>query len=85
MFERLGAVMQSHIDDGMALLDTAQSRFERRDVVVELDMAYVGQTHTVSVALPVQMDASTVSAPAIGHRRPWWFRPARLASVCLRV
>ncbi|WP_420380535.1 hydantoinase/oxoprolinase family protein [Marivita sp.] len=61
----LREVMQKHIDDGMALLDAAQSRFEARDIVVELDMAYVGQTHTVAVPLPIKVEGTTVTAPTI--------------------
>ena len=59
----LGARMQSHVDQGMALLDAAASRFEARDVVVELDMAYVGQTHTVAVPLPVTVAEGQVTPP----------------------
>ncbi|MEM0947138.1 MAG: hydantoinase/oxoprolinase family protein [Pseudomonadota bacterium] len=58
-------VMQSHVDDGMALLDQAASRFEGSDVVVELDMAYVGQTHTVAVPLPVKVNSGAVAPPTI--------------------
>ncbi|MEO0914764.1 MAG: hydantoinase/oxoprolinase family protein, partial [Pseudomonadota bacterium] len=52
--------MQEHVDAGMALLDAAQSRFEAREIVVELDMAYLGQTHTVAVPLPVAVADGTV-------------------------
>jgi N-methylhydantoinase A len=61
----LREVLQRHIDDGMALLDAANSDFERRDIVVELDMAYVGQTHTVSVPLSVTIKAGRIAAPTI--------------------
>ena len=60
----LGRLMQSHHDDGMALLDAAKSSFERRDVEIELDMAYVGQTHTVSVPLPVSVEGGRVTPPS---------------------
>jgi N-methylhydantoinase A len=59
----LGAFMQSHTDTGMALLDAARRRFEAREVRFELDMAYVGQTHTVSVPLTVALDGGRVTAP----------------------
>ncbi len=65
--DALREVMQKHIDDGMALLDAAQSRFEARDIVVELDMAYVGQTHTVAVPLPISVTGNTVTAPTIAE------------------
>ncbi len=55
--------MQGHVDAGMALLDAAQSRFEAREIVVELDMAYVGQTHTVAVPLPVSVTGGRVQTP----------------------
>ncbi|MDJ1016685.1 MAG: hydantoinase/oxoprolinase family protein [Paracoccaceae bacterium] len=58
----LREIMQRHVDDGMALLDAAQSRFEGRDVVVELDMAYVGQTHTVAVPLSIEVADGRVKA-----------------------
>ncbi|TNF63132.1 MAG: hydantoinase/oxoprolinase family protein [Rhodobacteraceae bacterium] len=57
------AVMQAHVDEGLALLDAARSRFETREVIFELDMAYVGQTHTVSVPLPVAVNGGRVDAP----------------------
>ena len=49
----------------MALLDAAQSRFETRDIIVELDMAYVGQTHTVSVPLAVRVEGTSVAQPTV--------------------
>ncbi len=58
--EGLREWMQGHVDVGMALLDAAQSRFEAREIVVELDMAYVGQTHTVAVPLPVMVTDGVV-------------------------
>ncbi len=60
-------VMQRHADDGRALLDAANSRFEARHLIFELDMAYVGQTHTVSVPLPVSVQDGTVVAPDIAE------------------
>ena len=61
----LGATLQDHVDQGMTLLDAAQSRFEHRDVVAELDMAYVGQTHTVVVPLPVTVQDGRAAAPSV--------------------
>ncbi|MCV6591937.1 MAG: hydantoinase/oxoprolinase family protein [Silicimonas sp.] len=65
--ETLQATMQSHVDDGLALLDAAQTTFEARDVVFELDMAYVGQTHTVAVPLPVTLENGKVATPTIAE------------------
>ena len=52
----LKSFMQSHCDQGMALLDAARTIFEKRLVTYEFDMAYVGQTHTVSVPIQVAFD-----------------------------
>ncbi len=65
--EGLGDWMQGHVDEGMALLDAAQSRFEAREIEVELDMAYVGQTHTVAVPLSVRISAGKVETPTIAE------------------
>lgn len=61
----LGQFMQSHVDQGMSMLDAAQSKFEAREVIFELDMAYVGQTHSVSVALATKMESGKVIAPSL--------------------
>ena len=47
--------MQNHIDDGFASLDTARSRFTSRETQFALDMAYVGQTHTLVVPIEVSI------------------------------
>jgi N-methylhydantoinase A len=57
--------MQRHVDEGLALLEAAQSRFEARDVLFELDMAYVGQTHTVAVPVAIPVTDATVAEPTI--------------------
>jgi N-methylhydantoinase A len=56
--------MQSHVDSGMAMLDAARTSFEARETTFALDMAYLGQTHTVSVPLPVRVEDGTVALPA---------------------
>lgn len=61
----LGNWLQGHVDEGMALLDAAQSRFEAREIEVELDMAYVGQTHTVAVPLKVAVTDWTVEPATV--------------------
>ncbi len=63
----LGAVLQDHVDRGMALLDAATSRFDRRDCVVELDMAYVGQTHTVAVPVAIAVTDGQVTPPTVAQ------------------
>jgi N-methylhydantoinase A len=59
----LAAFMQSHVDAGMAMLDAAKTRFDARERSFELDMAYVGQTHTVPVPLPVALVDGHVVPP----------------------
>lgn len=56
--------MQTHVDSGMALLDAARTTFEARDISFELDMAYIGQTHTVSVPIAVTVRDGQVTAPS---------------------
>jgi N-methylhydantoinase A len=59
----LAALMQSHFDTGTAQLDVAGVTFAGRLAEFALDMAYVGQTHTVAVPLPVVVDAGQVLPP----------------------
>ncbi len=59
----LCAFMQDHVDQGMALLDAARTTFEAREITFELDMAYVGQTHTVPVPLKASVTGGKVTAP----------------------
>lgn len=42
--------------DGLKLLDDADVTFEGSDVRFELDMSYLGQTHTVDVAIAVKFE-----------------------------
>jgi N-methylhydantoinase A len=62
--DRLAAFMQDHTDQGMAALAAARTRFDAREVTFELDMAYIGQTHTVAVQIPVQVVDGRVSPPS---------------------
>ena len=59
----LAEFMQSHANQGMALLDAARTTFEAREVTFELDMAYIGQTHTVAVPLQVRVTDGKVTPP----------------------
>ncbi|MBO9427816.1 hydantoinase/oxoprolinase family protein [Labrenzia sp. R4_1] len=56
--------MQTHVDSGMGLLDAARTTFDARDISFELDMAYIGQTHTVSVPIAVTVRDGQVTAPS---------------------
>lgn len=60
----LANFMDRHSESGMALLDAARTRFENRIVKFELDMAYVGQTHTVPVEVEVALHEGKVVAPS---------------------
>ena len=57
----LAALRDDHARRGGAVLDRARAPFARREVRVELDMAYAGQTH--SVAVPVErLDHAAIAA-----------------------
>ncbi|MFQ5625137.1 MAG: hydantoinase/oxoprolinase family protein [Methyloligellaceae bacterium] len=51
---------------GLELLGNAGVSFERSDVRFELDMSYLGQTHTVDVAVPLDFDGSETGINAEG-------------------
>jgi N-methylhydantoinase A len=59
----MAALIADHVAQGQAMLDAAGGAFAARVVTVELDMAYVGQTHTVSVPLPVTITGNSVTPP----------------------
>jgi len=52
--------IQSHADQGMQLLESSNTNFESTQINVELDMAYAGQTHTVSVPLVIDINRGRV-------------------------
>jgi len=47
--------------EARAVIEAADIPVERIDMIYELDMHYLGQTHTVSVPLPVEADARGVN------------------------
>jgi N-methylhydantoinase A len=53
--------MQDHLDQGNATLDAADTGFAAREARFELDMAYLGQTHTVGVPIAVGIEGGTVA------------------------
>jgi N-methylhydantoinase A len=53
--------MVATAERGFELLDQSGVQFEGREVIYELDMSYMGQTHTVAVALPVTLAGGTTS------------------------
>lgn len=60
--QALAAFMQSHVDEGMALLAASQTLFVSREASFELDMAYAGQTHAVAVPVSIAVDNGVVEA-----------------------
>ncbi len=63
----LDAEIVKTVDDGFGQLDASGVPFESRRAEVELDMSYIGQTHTVSVPLSVTVreGASGITRAAI--------------------
>lgn len=61
--DNLSTFMQAHMDKGCATLDAAQTRFEAREFQFTLDMAYIGQTHTVSVPIRIEVSKGRVTPP----------------------
>lgn len=59
------AYMQTHVNQGMAQLDASRAHFVSRDVSFELDMAYVGQTHTLAVPITVAQIDGQVQLPDV--------------------
>jgi N-methylhydantoinase A len=58
----LAADLRRLAREGAALVERSQVQFTGRDTIVELDMSYVGQTHTVAVALAGTLDAAAIRA-----------------------
>ncbi|MEE2745579.1 MAG: hydantoinase/oxoprolinase family protein [Pseudomonadota bacterium] len=54
--EKVSGEMLSTAQDGQNRLSNARVKFEMVDYIFELDMLYVGQTHTVSVRLPIEFE-----------------------------
>ena len=59
----LAAFMEAHLAAGTERLDASAARLEARDAVFELDMAYLGQTHSVAVPLEVAHRGGAVTPP----------------------
>lgn len=60
--ESLGAGMRAEADALVAALEASGMRFERVERIFELDMLYLGQTHTVGVALDIPASGLTRAA-----------------------
>jgi N-methylhydantoinase A len=59
----LGNLIRAQNIEGTRLLDEAGVVFDRRDFVVELDMSYVGQTHTVAVPIKLKQNDNQIANP----------------------
>ena len=53
--------LREHAREGLQLLEAAGIQLERKEILVELDMSYVGQTHTVGVPLPLVFEHGEVT------------------------
>ena len=60
----LAVFMQSHVDQGLALLEASKTKFDNRELNFELDMAYIGQTHTVPVPIKIETVDGKVIPPS---------------------
>src|SRR5262249_6020717 len=69
--------------DGMALIEASQAAFTARDTLVEFDMSYVGQTHTVSVPLAEKLDHAAIRAAFEARYRAAYGR--LLEGIAMRV
>ncbi len=60
----LDAQLSQLATDGLALLENAGVTFEGSEVRFELDMSYLGQTHTVDVSVPLSFEGGKTSVDA---------------------
>jgi N-methylhydantoinase A len=82
--DALTSDLQRLAQEGAALVERSQVAVSGRDVVVELDMSYVGQTHTVAVPLAAgTLDAATIRAAFEARYRAAYGR--LLEGIAMRV
>jgi N-methylhydantoinase A len=79
----LGAHVRRLAQEGAALVESAKVKFTGCDTVVELDMSYVGQTHTVAVPLAGKLDAGAIRAAFEARYRAAYGR--LLEGIAMRV
>ena len=73
-------------EEARAVVAAAGIPVERIDVLYELDMHYLGQTHTVAVPLPVTLEDGTTGVTRGDHPRRRSRRPMRPRSAgCCRA
>ena len=54
--KKLASEIKKTAEDGQKRLAEAEVLFDRLESVIELDMLYLGQTHTVAVKLPIELE-----------------------------
>jgi N-methylhydantoinase A len=79
----LGTDMRRLAQQGAALVEGAKVQLTGRDTIVELDMSYVGQTHTVAVPLAETLDAVAIRAAFEARYRAAYGR--LLEGIAMRV
>ena len=79
----LDADAQRLAREGAALVEGAKVRLSGCDTIVELDMSYIGQTHTVAVPLAGSLDANAIRAAFEARYRAAYGR--LLEGIAMRV
>jgi N-methylhydantoinase A len=79
----LGADVQRLVRAGAALVEGAKVKLVGCDTIVELDMSYVGQTHTVAVPIAGTLDAEAIRAAFEARYRAAYGR--LLEGIAMRV
>jgi N-methylhydantoinase A len=79
----LGTDMRRLAQQGAALVEGAKVQLTGCDTIVELDMSYVGQTHTVAVPLAGALDAAAIRAAFEARYRAAYGR--LLEGIAMRV
>jgi N-methylhydantoinase A len=79
----LGADVRRLAHEGTALVEGAKVQLTGCDTIVELDMSYVGQTHTVAVPLAGTLDAGAIRAAFEARYRAAYGR--LLEGIAMRV
>jgi N-methylhydantoinase A len=79
----LGTDVRRLAREGAARVEGAKVQFTGCDTIVELDMSYVGQTHTVAVPLADALDVAAIRAAFEARYRAAYGRP--LEGIAMRV
>src|SRR5262249_41402774 len=79
----LGADVHRLAQEGIALVEGAKVKLTGCNTIIELDMSYVGQTHTVAVPLAGALDAGAIRAAFEARYRAAYGR--LLEGIAMRV